>query len=580
VVDEVRTPLAQQEIFGRFVLLEQLDAHGPETCRAVDLERELQPVVTVRRMPRWGSFSKKERLAFEAAAQLRAQSHGELLAIHVDAGEVQGVPYWATQYVPGISLDRLVERAVDCVSRGKQLTKGLALTTTYCAAACLLDLAADRFDRAQNALVAPLVHPRRFILSWSGRPIFLGTSFEQQNPDDEEKRFAPPDLGRVKQYADAYGVAGLAYELCTGLPFSSNAKAEDEGPLGAMPAELRLSWKKAVKLEQQGVRELMHVVEPLMKAAGGGHFSEISRELDTLCGDVKNAELALIEKETSLARRMRKRSLSKIKSTEAATMKLRLRPASQEGVAIVDDKEVERVDIPSDMVFVSGGRYLFGFSSGTDSVKPEYVDVQPFLMDRFPVTVSALYGFCVTTKTPFPDAWNGRYPEEIAECPATNISPELAEAYAKWAGKRLPSEIEWELAARGFDGRNWPWGDTFDRDAMPSTWMRPWTSRVLAPVNGHSPMGDSPFGVADVGQAWEWTSTPHQNGGRVVRGGPWRNRIEPPAVINRSREEGAAADVGFRCAKSTDVPRIGLAKAPPAPRNPALDEDTDEGGDF
>ncbi len=566
-MDDV-SPLAQQEIFGRFVLLEQLDAHGPETYRAVDLERELSPVVTVRRLPRWGKFARRERVAFDAACQLRARSHGELLAIHVDAGVVADVPYWATQYVPGISLDRLIERAVD---RGT-LSTGLALTATYCAAACLLDLAADHFDRGENAIVAPLVHPRRFILSWTGRTIFLGTSFEQAAPDDEETRFSPPDFqGRVKASADAFGVAGLLFELCTGLPFSASAKLDEEGPLGVVPAELRRSAERAMKLEHNGVRELMHLVEPLMKAAGGGHFSEVGRELETLCDDVKQQEAATLDREGNLARRMRKR-LTRIKSSEAATMKLRIRPASQEGVAVLE-KDVS--SLPDEMVFVGGGRYLFGVAGDDEAEPPSYFEVLPFLIDKHPVTVAELRAFCSTTNTDFPAAWQERYPEEMATCPAVNVSPELAQAYAKWAGKRLPTEIEWELAARGFDGRTWPWGSVFDKKALPATWMRPWTSRAPVPVGEH-PAGDSPFGVSDIGQAWEWTSTQHPAGGLVVRGGPWRNRIEPPAIANRSHETAAAADVTFRCVRSVDLPRIGLAKPPAQANNPALDEDTNE----
>lgn len=583
----------RQEIFGRFVLLEQLDAQGAETSRAVDLERELQPIVTLRRLPRWGTFPKREREAFDAAQKLRAKAHGELLAPHVDAGVIEGLPYWATQYVPGISLDLVIERAID---RGA-LSKGFALTTAYCAIACLLDLVADRFDRGANILVAPLVHPRRFILSWNGRPFFLGTSYEQSIPDDEEKRFTPPNESRrAHPGADAFSIAGVIFELCTGLPFDSDAVAAlgsnsaggsgvgsaIEGPLGGVPAELRRVLGAAVRLEHNGVRELMHVVEPLMKAAGGGHFSEVANELVSLCGDVQTAETAQLEKDTALARRLRKR-LAKIKSTEAATMRLRVRPASQEGEALLDDEQAPKRDLPGDMLLVAGGRYLFG-TFGSESVPPTYVDVAPFLIDRYPVTTADFYKYVTSTGADMPASWGGRYPEELARVPITGITPEEAERYARWAGKRLLSEIEWELAARGFDGRMWPWGHEFDRDCIGPTWSKPWNARKLEPVGAHAPHGDSPFGVSDIGQAWEWTSTVPKEGGRIVRGGPWRNRMEPPQISNRSREEFACPDVTFRCARSVDIPRVGLAKPQtpasnlvklPSP-NRALDEDTND----
>jgi formylglycine-generating enzyme required for sulfatase activity len=563
------SPLLQQEIFGRFVLLEQLDAHGPETCRAIDLDRELQPVVTVRRQPRWGSFTRRERLAFVAASQLRARAHGELLAMHVDAGELEDVPYWATQYVPGLSIDRLIERAID---RGG-LSKGLALTTAYCVAACLLDLSADRFDRSENTLVAPLIHPRRFILSWSGRPIFLGTSYEQAAPDDEEKRFSPPDFqGRIKAAADAFGLAGLVYEMCTGLPFSSAAHVDNEGPLGAVPVELRRSLQKAITMDHAGVRELMHLIEPLMKAAGGGHFSEVGRELELLASDVKNQEAVLLDKDAALAKRLRKR-ITRARPSEASTMKLRLRPASQEGPAFVE-RPPENGELPEEMVFVAGGRYLFG-SFGSESMPPSYVDVEPYLIDRHPVTNAEYHRYVTATGAPLPAAWNGRYPEELARCPVVGVPPQDAEAYARWTGKRLPSEVEWELAARGFDGRPWPWGHEFERDRTTTTWMQPWKSRVLPPVGSH-PSGDSPFGVGDLGQAWEWTSTEHVTGARIVRGGPWRNRIEPFTLSNRSHESTGSPDVTFRCCRSIAVPRVGLGVVPPpvpartSTPNPAL----------
>lgn len=531
--------LAQTEIFGRFVLLEQLDASGgAETSRAIDLARELQPVVTVRRLPRWGAFSDDERGAFRAAGTLRAQAHATLLAPHVASGDIGGVPFWATEYIPGVSVDRILERAID---RG-----GLSLHTTftvaYCVAAVLLDLGADNVSRsATSPRVAPLVHPRRIVVAWSGRPFFLGTSYEQEKPDDEELRYrgAP----RVSPATDAYAIAGLVYEMCTGLPFGPRVQLTDEGPLGKVPVEAHEAMRLALSLEMPSTRDLLYLYEQLMKAAGGGVFAEVGREVGALFPTEQQEESAQIERDNATARRFRKRMKART-STEALTTKLRVRPASQEGLATGDP--LERKKPPKDdMVLVKGGRFLFG----TPDDAPSYVDVLPFLVDRTPVTCEDWMRYVEAAGARKPQSWRGEYPEDRARTPVVGVHLEEAEAYARWVGKRLPTEVEWELMARGFDGRVWPWGATFDAALAPDTWRVPWTERVAEAV-GTRPGGASPFGATDIGQVWEWTATPHADGGHVVRGGPWRNRREPPMVTNRSREDDASADVGFRLVKS------------------------------
>ena len=557
--------LLQQEIFGRFVLLEQLDAHGAETCRAVDMTRELSPIVTVRRLPRWGRFTQREHRNFVDAAALRQRMHGELVATHVDHGEIEGVPYWAAQFVPGVSLDRFIERAVD----RDYTDKALPLTVCYCVAAALIDLTGDRADRGPNSAVAPLVHPRRVILGWNGRPVFLGTSYEQSAPDDEEHRFTPPKaLGRLKPYADAYGVAGLIVESCTGQPFDANVDVTTaRGPLGTVPAELHRAVAKAMRMEHHDARELLNLLEPLMKAAGGGHFSDCAGVLDELFADARAADEAMNERDDALARRLRRRLAKTDQVREAVTKKLHIRPASQEGPAFLEEEE--SLEVPAGMITVQGGRFLFG----TALDAPRYVDVKPFLIDKHPVTHRELKAFLDATGTAAP--WGQVYPEALADCPVVNVSHELALAYAAWAKKRLPSEVEWELSARGFDGRAWPWGHEFDRDRMAQTWMKPWSTRGTVPVGSFSPAGDSPFGVADLGQAWEWTADAGRGGTWVVRGGPWRNRVEPPQIGNRSHEDRPSPDVTFRCARSV----VGDAPSRVAgPLNPALDEETSDDG--
>jgi serine/threonine-protein kinase len=281
-----------------------------------------------------------------------------------------------------------------------------------------------------------------------------------------------------------------------------------------------------------------------MKAAGGGLFDNVARELGELFAAEHSAEQHQIERDAALARRFRRRLKAKT-SIEAQTTKLRVRPASQEGLAEGDPLDKKKPP-DDDMVLVKGGRFLFG----TPDDAPSYVDVQPFLVDRFPVTHLDWQRFVEGGGGKRPRSWAEGFPHHLAKCPVSGVEYQWVLEYAKWAGKRLPSEVEWELMARGFDGRLWPWGDVFDHAKMSGAWTQPIGQRGTEPIGRRTPAGDSPFGVCDIGQAWEWTSTPHVDGGFVVRGGAWRNRREPPMVTNRSREDVAAHDVTFRLVKS------------------------------
>lgn len=534
--------VTQPEIFGRFILLEQLDSGdegGAETSRAVDPARELQPLITVRRLTRWGGASASERRTFAHAAALRARAHATLLAPHVAQGEIGGVPYWATEYIPGISVDRVLERAID---RG-----GLSLHTTFtiatCIAAVLADLEADGTGRLHEApRVAPLVHPRRIVIAWSGRPFFLGTSYEQERPDDEERRYA--DAPRSAPGADAFALAALVYELCTGLPFEHRtATLTGEGPLGRVPPAAHALLRSALARDLLSARPLLTLFEEQMNAAGGGLFADVAAEVGGMFIEERAHEEAQLERDNALARRFRMR-LKARHSTESETTKLRLRPASQEGLAVGDPLSKKKKP-DDDMVLVRGGRFLFG----TPDELPSYTDVAPFLAARTPVTCADWLRFVLATGAAMPASWGGVFPEERARHPVMGLSHAQAQAYAWWAEKRLPTEVEWEMMARGLDGRLWPWGDTFDPGRVPETWRTPWLERATMEVGQH-PTGNSPFGVGDIGVAWEWTSTSHADGGHVVRGGPWRNRKEPALVTNRSREEDGAPDVALRLVKS------------------------------
>ncbi len=121
----------------------------------------------------------------------------------------------------------------------------------------------------------------------------------------------------------------------------------------------------------------------------------------------------------------------------------------------------------------------------------------------------------------YPKYWNDSQWNK-PDHPVVGVSYYEAEAYAKWAGKRLPTEQEWEKAARGEDGREYPWGEDFDKSTGNSK-----ESRIghTTPVNQY-PNGMSPYGCYDMaGNVWEWCSSWHDESlrQRVIRGGSWYN---------------------------------------------------------
>ena len=170
-----------------------------------------------------------------------------------------------------------------------------------------------------------------------------------------------------------------------------------------------------------------------------------------------------------------------------------------------DPRAAEMIEIPA-------GTFIYG-EYGDD------VHLHAFEIDRYPVTNRDYEAFVEDTGHRSPRYWHaGQFPDELADHPVVGVDYYDAVAYARWVGKDLPFEDEWERAARGVDGRTYPWGDEQDPDACNSartglqmtTPVQLWRSNV------------SPDGMCDVvGNAWEMTHSPASGGGIVVRGGSW-----------------------------------------------------------
>jgi formylglycine-generating enzyme required for sulfatase activity len=253
---------------------------------------------------------------------------------------------------------------------------------------------------------------------------------------------------------------------------------------------------------------------------------------------------------------------------------------------------------PEGMVLVPAGSFVMG----TDEVeleemakefgiaKPWVMDATPahevnlpaFFIHRYEVSNAEYFRFVEATGYPRLPHWSdGRPSPEQAHLPVVFVDWEEAEGYCRWIGGRLPTEEEWEKAARGADGRIYPWGNEFDRQRANVGGVFPGPLKV-----GSLPSGDSPYGLSDmIGNVWEWTDSwykpyarseylapEYEEQYRVIRGNSFSELGHfPPDLLDRIiaaqarvtyrlflPSNAAIEDVGFRCAKSaTGEQRVG-----------------------
>ena len=207
-----------------------------------------------------------------------------------------------------------------------------------------------------------------------------------------------------------------------------------------------------------------------------------------------------------------------------------------------------------DLVVLPAGLYRLG-----EPGEEREVEVAAVLIGRFPVTNAQAAAFA-SGHGPLRDAGLGARlaAPHLADHPATGVAYDEAVAFCGWAaarsGRRVrrPTGAEWEAAARGDDGRPWPWGDVFDPDRSACAEGNAWTT---APVDAH-PAGASPCGAEQLaGNVWEWVGDPpDEDGWRRVRGGchldhAWGVRASRSLAADPLR---ATHTTGFRIAMDID----------------------------
>jgi len=266
------------------------------------------------------------------------------------------------------------------------------------------------------------------------------------------------------------------------------------------------------------------------------------------------------------------------------------------------------METPEGMVTVPAGWFLMGSdlkldrAAGPQELPQHRVFLDLFEIDIYEVSNVDYLRFVLATGMDWPKFWRENpFPEKAALHPVINVSWNEADAYCRWAGKRLPTEAEWEKAARGEDGRLFPWGNE------PAGWIKsniahPGSKRgfkypPLANVNRYD-RGVSPYGVRQMaGNVSEWVSDwfdpeyyrreenrnptgPRQGEDKVFRGGSWN---EDPEVARSAGRNAGAPDrrsylTGFRCARSKESSNVARQTSTEKEAvNSQLSSDTREG---
>jgi formylglycine-generating enzyme required for sulfatase activity len=231
------------------------------------------------------------------------------------------------------------------------------------------------------------------------------------------------------------------------------------------------------------------------------------------------------------------------------------------------------------MHLVPAGEFTMGSNADSDTRNQAHtVYLDAFYIDKYEVT-NAHYQACVTagvcespheTKSDFRESYYGN--PEFDNYPVIYVNWAMARTYCEWRGARLPTEAEWEKAARGTEGRTYPWGEGIsceqaNYDGNPET-----TSYCVGEISevGSYENGQSPYGLYDMaGNVFEWTSSlnlsyPYdaadgredltRGGDRVIRGGSWNENLSNLQVYYRSwlGPQYSESEIGFRCARSDD----------------------------
>ena len=413
---------------------------------------------------------------------------------------------------------------------------------------------ADALARVHEAGLAHCaVHPEHGMVTLDGRIVLISPAGASRSTAEALQRVAEglvPGYAAPEQYhshalaspaTDVYSLAATAYHLLTGV-------VPVDAPSRLLGKEIRPAHEMVPTLSPRTSEALAHALEIDRKLRPGN----VRDFLDLLVPrPVHGVAAAALSESQAVA-------LSQVSAPSADVPPgLRFVARNVHGYDVYENEMDGMM-----LIHVPASTFRMGSDDGFENEQPAHeVVLESFFLGWNPVTNAQFERF--VEETGFRTraevrgvgrAWNGlawrklrgacwrepagRGSTAEPDLPVVQLAWEDAAAYCHWAGLRLPSEAEWELGARGPQGRTWPWGEEFDASACCSSveeeCVRP------DPVGCH-PEGVSPVGCLDMaGNVWEWCSSVHApypydaedgreeaeaEGKRVLRGGSWNDDL-------------------------------------------------------
>lgn len=569
-----------QEIINSKYRIEELIGEGAfaQVYRARHIKLNVQHALKVLRRDTPGVGSAdyhRYRDRFFLEAQLSARlSCPELLAVH-DFLEEDDTLILVMEYAPNGSLAALMERTrrndnvmipvQKVIQVGQAIAEGLAVLHAKDVVHRDLKPANILFDVNDRARVADLGLAQipgglsqRSLLSMDGGvlPLQPGTP-EYMSPEQESS------TRHLSPSSDIYALGLIMFEMLTGRTYKNlrvgtgSLQLRPETPLwlDALVAKMLIESPRERPLDGSEVGVFFNDgLTPGKENENAGQEMESQR--------IK-AEVLRLESEQKIAQE--NKSLTNEKALQADREKESARQSAEKKALVEKEKKdaSEREKGHIEWVEIPAGEFLYGED------KQKYSIRKPYLIGKYPVTNEQYKSFLDAHRNYHaPQGWDQNskmFPAGKADHPVVYVSSNDAIAFCNWAACRLPTEVEWEKAARGIDGRTYPWGDK-----KPGANLLNFNNNVgdTTPV-GNFPNGVSLYGAHDMaGNVWEWAGSlykPYPYGGndgredlssgdvRVLRGGSWVYdgygvRSSDRIGIDRAY---SCDNIGFRCARGT-----------------------------